>query len=68
MKTKQLLKIEAKIQATVDYAEWVNESKAFSQSEKMEFILRKMRQLNKLKDEADKATARLGFFARKFSK
>tara|TARA_R100001163_G_C4998710_1_gene148647 strand:+ start:494 stop:730 length:237 start_codon:yes stop_codon:yes gene_type:complete len=69
MKNKQLFKIIAKIEATVNYTEWVKDSSnaLFSDSEKTEFILRKMRQLNKIKAETNKATEKLGSMVREIS-
>ena len=69
MKNKQLFKIIAKIEATVNYTQWVKDSSnaLFSDSEKTEFILRKMRQLNKIKAETNKATEKLGSMVREIS-
>jgi|TARA_R100000081_G_C4738941_1_gene127749 hypothetical protein len=69
MKNKQLFKIIAKIEATVNYTQWVKDSSnaLFSDSEKTEFILKKMRQLNKIKAETNKATEKLGSMVREIS-
>ena len=69
MKNKQLFKIIAKIEATVNYTQWVKDSSnaLFSDSEKTEFILKKMRQLNKIKAETNKATEKLGSMVRQIS-
>ena len=69
MKNKQLFKIIAKIEATVNYTQWVKDSSnaLFSDSEKAEFILKKMRQLNKIKAETNKATEKLGSMVREIS-
>ena len=69
MKNKQLFKMIAKIEATVNYTQWVKDSSnaLFSDSEKTEFILRKMRQLNKIKAETNKATEKLGAMVREIS-
>ena len=61
MKNKQLFKMIAKIEATVNYTQWVKDSK------KTEFILKKMRQLNKIKAETNKATEKLGSMVREIS-
>lgn len=59
----------AKIEATVNYTQWVKDSSnaLFSDSEKTEFILKKMRQLNKIKAETNKATEKLGSMVREIS-
>lgn len=69
MKNKQLFKMIAKIEATVNYTQWVKDSSnaLFSDSEKTEFILKKMRQLNKIKAETNKATEKLGSMVREIS-
>ena len=67
MKTKELLKIEAKIEATENLVQWISDSEQLSDNEKQEAILKQMRQLNSLIATANKTTEKLGFWARKFS-
>jgi hypothetical protein len=67
MKTKELLKIEATIQATETLVKWIAQSDQLSESEKQKAVLKQMRQLNSLIAETKKTNEKLGFFARKFS-
>ena len=67
MKTKELLKIEATIQATETLVKWIAQSDQLSDSEKQEAILKQMRQLNALIASAKNTNEKLGFFARKFN-
>jgi len=67
MKTKELLKIEATIQATESLVQWIADSEQLSDKEKQEATLKQMRQLNALIAAAKNTNEKLGFFARKFS-
>jgi hypothetical protein len=67
MKTKELLKIEATIQATETLVKWIAQSDQLSENEKSEAILEQMRRLNSLAAETKNTNEKLGFWARKFS-